>query len=561
MKRRFNFTKRLLAIVFIPCVVISLALCITSSITMVRSLGKEMMFTLQAVASGAENTLTHISEEEFTLVDGELYKGQIPIGRLQNIVDNYKQKNEVDVTVFLSNKRILTSIPDAVGTLADEKVADIVLKGKSYTSKNVSVNGKSYYGYYTPLKQGDEVIGMIFAGKSNEEITKYIIGAASTTVMTGIVLIGIAILACSVLARRMVLALKKANHVVSILAEGQLSITEEEGGSKRTDEIGEICNNAYRLSLTLKNIMLSVKETSDELNQMSSFLNQSSEVTNTNVQDISKAVEDIATGANDQAENTQNATDSVAEMGNGILQIREGVKELVVLAHRMNASKDVVVDNMEQLSSAAGKVNKEVNRAGEQVKITNQSVEEIQNAIHVIRDIAEQTNLLSLNASIEAARAGEAGRGFAVVADEVGNLAKQSASSSNEIDRVLVTLLENYQQIVHIMDSITDAMKIQTGSINETGVEFEVLKTGIESTIQSIAIIGQETDRLDHKREEIVDTIQNLSAISEENAASTEETMASIEELNATISEIAAGAKTLNGHSNRLKEEIEVFQF
>ncbi|WP_041703736.1 methyl-accepting chemotaxis protein [Lachnoclostridium phytofermentans] len=519
-----------------------------------------MQLTLQAVVNGAQITLEHVNDDELTVIDGELYKGSVPVAKLQNIVDNYKQKNGVDVTFFLGDVRILTSIPNAVGTKADEKVSNTVLRGEDYSSNNVSVNGLSYSGHYVPLKQGDNVIGMIFAGKSNDTIVKELARATSVTIVTGLVMIVITIVICSLFARRMVNSLKKANRVVSMITEGQLNISEKDGTTKRTDEIGEICNNAYHLSLVLKNILMTVKETSVQLNDMSVYLKQSAEVTNTNVQDISKAVEDIASGANDQAENTQNATNLVTEMANGILQIREGVQELIALANTMNASKDVVVNNMGKLSTAADKVNKEVDRASEQVTVTNQSVEEIQNAIHVIRDIAEQTNLLSLNASIEAARAGEAGRGFAVVADQVGSLAKQSADSSNEIDRVLLTLLDNYNQIVKAMSSITGAMKIQSGSIKETEEEFEVLKEGIESTIHSISTIGKETEILDKEREEIMDTIQNLSAISEENAASTEETMASIEELNATISEIANGAKKLNDHSNQLKKEINIFQ-
>ena len=60
---------------------------------------------------------------------------------------------------------------------------------------------------------------------------------------------------------------------------------------------------------------------------------------------------------------------------------------------------------------------------------------EIGNVIKVITSIAHQTNLLALNATIEASRAGDAGKGFAVVANEVKELAKQTATATEEISR------------------------------------------------------------------------------------------------------------------------------
>ena len=65
------------------------------------------------------------------------------------------------------------------------------------------------------------------------------------------------------------------------------------------------------------------------------------------------------------------------------------------------------------------------------------SVQKIKDCMAQIISIANQTNMLALNASIEAARAGDQGRGFAVVATEVQKLARDMATSSADIKKLL----------------------------------------------------------------------------------------------------------------------------
>ena len=57
----------------------------------------------------------------------------------------------------------------------------------------------------------------------------------------------------------------------------------------------------------------------------------------------------------------------------------------------------------------------------------------------------------------------------------------------------------------------------------------------------------------------MVDIITNLSAISEENAASAQETTASMEELNATINTLAEEAEKLDNLSKTLRKDMNFF--
>ena len=73
------------------------------------------------------------------------------------------------------------------------------------------------------------------------------------------------------------------------------------------------------------------------------------------------------------------------------------------------------------------------------------SVEKIDSISKFVTEISTQTNLLGLNAAIEAARAGDNGRGFSVVAEEIRKLSRQAKESTSQI-KVHITKIEDLIQ-------------------------------------------------------------------------------------------------------------------
>ena len=179
----------------------------------------------------------------------------------------------------------------------------------------------------------------------------------------------------------------------------------------------------------------------------------------------------------------------------------------------------------------------------------------------MITDIASQTNLLALNASIEAARAGEMGKGFAVVAESIGNLANQSAESTAEIRAIIDELTKQSEQSVLASESVEEAINEEQVILGETKKRFDVLNTEITNSVEDIRGISAQTESLESIKATIVENVSDLSAISQENAASTEEVTASMENIAMNIRVISEDSEGMNGIAGNLVNSVGEFKF
>lgn len=135
-----------------------------------------------------------------------------------------------------------------------------------------------------------------------------------------------------------------------------------------------------------------------------------------------------------------------------------------------------------------------------------------------INDIAFQTNILALNAAVEAARAGNAGKGFAVVADEVRQLALKSAQAAD-------------QSVGLIEDTIQKAD--QGGEISRQASDtFSMIVVTTSKISEMIRRVNAASLQQQNHVQEIHSEISMISAIVEENAASSEETAAATQQMN-----------------------------
>lgn len=153
----------------------------------------------------------------------------------------------------------------------------------------------------------------------------------------------------------------------------------------------------------------------------------------------------------------------------------------------------------------------------EQVAVTNDSVQQIKSVTEYITDIAEETNLLALNASIEAARAGDAGKGFAVVAQQIQKLAEQSNSSAAQIGANIQELVDKTEGIVKAMSLISNALRKQEESVDQTKRIFDELNESIGDINQKEKDMQKNVTDMNQAKDSMSRIIAGLADSAEEN--------------------------------------------
>lgn len=567
-KNSFSIKIKLLLMVLLPSIILSLTLTLLASSSIEDGMHEEALTGLRAVTYSLEEIYHITYPGEYHMdASGGLYKGDTLLTGNYEIVDDLHNFTGYEFTLFYGDTRMVTSLINSdtgkrlVGTKASDKVIKAVLEnGEEFSDVNVVINDDNYYGYYVPIEENGEVVGMAFAGLHAAEAEAFIMQKELTLFGISFVVLLIIVVIGLMFSLRLGKDIISAENAISEIGQGNLNVTVDERAKSRNDEIGTMAREVENLVNVLKDAIGNVKNSSkvlyDSGHSLEEMAKQSSDTTN----EISRAVEDVSRGAMTQAEETENASSNIGHIGDIITDIVSRVSVLDRCSADMKNASDESAAIIQELSLSNDRTTEAIQKIGTQVHTTNDSVQSIRQAVDLITAIATETNLLSLNASIEAARAGEHGRGFAVVASQIQKLAEESNNSAKEIRTIIDHLLKDSEQTVLVMDEVNIIINEQREKLEQTKDKFLMVADGVNSTRKETEVIENQTSSCDAARVKIVDIIQDLSAISEENAASTQQTNASMEELNATIMLLAEAAKDLLDLSEKLESDVSFFK-
>ena len=318
------------------------------------------------------------------------------------------------------------------------------------------------------------------------------------------------------------------------------------------ENIQIIMEKAEQQDKVAETIMQVAEEIAKRFESASELLEALDEAISSN----NEAMHEISNSTNGSAESMQQQAIMCADIEKETDSAEKGIEDM------MN-SADVVMGNISEgtmrirdLKEQADVVNT-VNAATiESVTKLSKRVYEVDEITNTILDISSQTNLLALNASIEAARAGEAGKGFAVVAEEIRMLSENTKESANKITSIISELIVEVETTNERMKTSNDTIVKQNEMIETTRQSFSQIQEEVNALINNIHSTEETMNVIIEATGVIGNHISNLSATSEEVAASSLEGVSIAEQAVLDLEKVQKEFEYIFKLSKELKENV-----
>ncbi|MBU8609123.1 methyl-accepting chemotaxis protein [Bacillus pumilus] len=532
----------LLAVGVIAFIIVSMTKIQSSNETEVQTLLNVQK--TKASFESVEQTMTNYS---MTLSDEQLEVVQTGISTAK------KQLQTLNKHAGNINKGELTRLNAKYDTWTKEANNAIGEKNASDTRRVAARIDGVLNDIHTMNKRAEE------AYKQNLENTadnvQWIITSALGAALT---LIVIAVFLNIGLTRSIVTPIKSLSYRAKQIAEGNLAV--ERMDIQRKDEIGGLNESFNQMTDQLISLIKEISNVSSQVETFSIQLDDENKKLMESANQVSVSTDEMANGSQAISEDLQHGVSLIEKMdqhgrknserSQTVIQSTEDAIEAVESGkHTLTETKTAIEKNTHatrQIEQSAGEFTQYASGISAMAK--------------TVSDIADQTNLLSLNAAIEAARAGEAGKGFAVVADEIRKLADESSNATRQIFDMVSHIERGIQSISQTVKEGVKLSLQQQDAMDKTSHSFEDIETKAQHIKQEMAVLNDQIVQSTELGGQVLNSIENISAVVEETAAGSEEISASANEQLQSFHQMNKQVEELMSMTARLNETVHRFK-
>lgn len=294
--------------------------------------------------------------------------------------------------------------------------------------------------------------------------------------------------------------------------------------------ISDISKSQQQTELLLQtNAQLSRKLTEGitAIHEKMEELSNASRVTKTAMEEVSLGAEDTAKHVHSQMQQTETIQSKVDQVHDATGQIGASMGHTIEALENGNHNVETLVEQVRTSVENGAMVNSKLEALGHYMEKMNTIVE-------LIGGITSQTSMLALNASIEAARAGAAGKGFAVVATEISNMATQTRDATANITGLISDVSAAIREVMGVIADMVSGIDEEKQGAQHAAESFLAIRDNAYAVRSNMEDLVRVVGELNESNQVIVDSVQTISAISQEVSAHAGETM-SAEEKNVVI--------------------------
>lgn len=328
----------------------------------------------------------------------------------------------------------------------------------------------------------------------------------------------------------------------------------------REDEIGILSNSFEEIRNEITKLVVKIRTASDNMLLTSKELNDEFSKVKELSNNISSAMDEMAQCAMQQALDTESGAEHIETL-NFILDKNSNlIRDLIGATDEVDQNVNNGIELMDKINQLNYENTQATKEIFDIVKQTGINTDKITQASNLIANISDKINLLALNTAIESSNSSEIGMKFAIVAEDIRKLAGDSAKSTEVINKIVEDLSKNSSTALEKMEQLENSLDAQNQSFNDAFSQYKLIQQSNSNALNTLNHMAVIRSDLEDNRDNIMQTLEALSGMSEQSAATAQSVSDNAQEQTDMVNDLSGHSENLVGVAEDLKNQVAKFK-